>query len=97
MDVQDDKNNAETTRRLSHNILQSGDIAHDMELNLRLRVTEMLATLKHQKLNVEMPSDMLQHINYKRKRSLWVTLNRRVSFPRGIYLLSAYLNCNVSQ
>jgi hypothetical protein len=66
------------------NILQSGDSAHDMELNLQLRIAEMLRTFKHRKLNVEMWKDILEYINYNCK---YVTVNRRVSFARGICLL----------
>jgi hypothetical protein len=66
------------------NILQSGDSAHDMELNLQLRITEMLRIFKHRKLNVEMSKDILEYINYKCK---YVTLNRRVLFPHCICLL----------
>jgi hypothetical protein len=34
------------------NISQSDDSAHDMEINLWLRIGEMFGTFKHRKLNV---------------------------------------------
>jgi hypothetical protein len=50
-----------------------------MELNLRLRIEEILGTFKRGKLNVEMSKDILEYINYKCKYTLGVTLSRRVS------------------
>jgi hypothetical protein len=75
----------------SRKILQSGDSAHDMELDLRLRVTEMLGTSKHRKLNVEMPRNMLA----VRKHSLWVTLNMRFVFTGHLSAVYVFkLQCN---
>jgi hypothetical protein len=57
----DDKHNIET-REYEVNILQSGDSAHDMELNHRLRIAEMLGTFKRGKLNVEVSKDIIEYI-----------------------------------